>query len=214
MPRILVLTTLPHRRPRSHRFDWVNGRRILRMSAPRRVGLPYGSYPRLLLAYLTTEAVRTKSPEIQLGATPNDLPRKLSLSTISGPQGTARRLEDQLNRLLCLRLNWQSSRGLAPRSTGSAFMTLGGAAWFKPLRGLIPRQPTWRSQIVLGKSFFDEISSSAVPVDLRAIRLLKRPPLAVDIYWGLTYRKSYLREPCLIPWTSPQSQFGADSPWQ
>ena len=100
MPRLLVLTTLPHRRPESHRFERVNGRHTLRMSAPRRVGLPYGSYPRLLLAYLTTEAVRTKSPEIHLGATPNDLARKLGLSVISGPRGTAPRLQEQLRRLL------------------------------------------------------------------------------------------------------------------
>ncbi|MGB5573344.1 MAG: pirin, partial [Thermoanaerobaculia bacterium] len=56
MPRILVLTNLPHRRPKSHRFDRFNGRHTLRLSAPRRIGLPYGSYPRLLLAYLTTQA--------------------------------------------------------------------------------------------------------------------------------------------------------------
>ncbi|MGB5550214.1 MAG: plasmid encoded RepA protein, partial [Thermoanaerobaculia bacterium] len=42
MPRILVLTTLPHRRPESHRFGRVNGRHSLRLSAARRVGLPYG----------------------------------------------------------------------------------------------------------------------------------------------------------------------------
>ncbi len=75
MPRLVVLTTLPHRRPESHRFERVNGRHSLRMSAPRRVGLPCGSYSRLLLAYLTTEAVRTESPEIHLGASPNDLAR-------------------------------------------------------------------------------------------------------------------------------------------
>ena len=32
IPRILVLTTLPHRRPESHRFERVNGRHTLRMS--------------------------------------------------------------------------------------------------------------------------------------------------------------------------------------
>jgi len=73
MPRLFVLTTLPHSRPDSHRIERVNGRHSLRMSAPRRVGLPYGVYPRLLLAYLTTEAVRTKNREIHLGTTVNDL---------------------------------------------------------------------------------------------------------------------------------------------
>ena len=77
MPRLLVLTTLPHRRSKGHKFQRVNGRHSVRMSAPRRVGLPYGSYPRLLLSWLTTEAVRTKSTQIYLGATPNDLARKV-----------------------------------------------------------------------------------------------------------------------------------------
>ena len=209
MPRILVLTTLPHRRPTSHRFTRVNGRHSLWLSASRRVGLPYGTYPRLLLAYLTTGAVQTKSREIQLGATPNDLARKLGLSTISGPRGTALRLEDQLRRLLSMRLDWQTCLGLAPKSSGSAYVTVGGASWLKPLRGLFPRQPSWRSHIVLGPDFFAEITRSAVPVDLRAIRHLHRSPLAFDLYVWLTYRMSYLRKPTSIPWESLKAQFGA-----
>jgi len=210
MPRVLVLTTLPHRRPESHRFERVNGRHCLRMSAPRRIGLPYGSYPRLLLAYLTTEAVRTKSPEVQLGPTPNDLARKLGLSTISGPRGTAQRLEEQLRRLLSMKLDWQTSLGLAPRSSGAAFVTAGGAACLKPLRRLLPQQPGWRSRIVLGQQFFEEITYSSVPVDLRAIRQLKGSPLAIDLYVWLTYRMSYLKRPTVIPWEGLRSQFGAD----
>ena len=209
MPRLLVMTTLPHRRPASHRFERVNGRHTLRVSAPRRVGLPYGTYPRLLLAYLTTEAVRTKSPKINLGATPNDLARSLGLSTISGPRGTAHRLQEQLRRLLWMRLEWQTSLGLVPRSSGSGFLTAGGAAWLKQLRRLLPRRPTWRSQIVLSQDFFKEITRSAVPVDLRAIRHLQRSPLAIDLYVWLTYRMSYLKKPTLVPWKGLQDQFGA-----
>ena len=209
MPRILVLTTLPHRRPGSHRVERVKGRHRLRMSASRRVGLPYGSYPRLLLVYLTTEAVRTKTPEIHLGATPNDLARKLGLSTISGPRGTARRLENQLHRLLQMRLEWQTSFGLAPRSPGSACVTASVTWELNPLRRLFPIRPKWQSHVLLGHNFFAEITRSAVPVDLRAIRHLQRSPLAIDLYVWLTYRMSYLRKPTLIPWKSLQAQFGA-----
>jgi len=210
MPRLFVLTTLPHSRPDSHLFERVNGRHSLRLTAPRGVGLPYGTYPRLLLAYLTTEAVRTKSPEIQLGATPNDLARKLGLSTISGPRGTAQRLEEQLCRLLSTRLDWRTSVGLAPRSSGSAFVAAGGPTWLEPLRRLLPREASWRSHIVLTRDFFQEITRSAVPVDLRAIRHLQRSPLAVDLYVWLTYRMSYLKRPTLIPWQALQVQFGSD----
>jgi len=177
------------------------------MSAPRRLGLPFGTYPRLLLVYLTTEAVRTKSPRIELGATPNDLARRLGLSVISGPRGTAHRLQEQLR---CMRLEWQTSVGLTPRSSGSGFVTVGGASWLKPLRQLLPRRPVWRSHIVLGQTFFEEIARSAVPVDLRAIRRLQRSPLAIDLYVWLTFRMSYLKKPTLVPWQGLQNQFGSD----
>ena len=100
--------------------------------------------------------------------------------------------------------------GLAPRSSGSAFVTADGAAWLKPLRGLFPRQPSWQPDIVLGQNFFEEITRSAVPVDLRAIRQLRNSPLAIDLYVWLTYRMSYLRKPTLVPWKGLQAQFGAD----
>ncbi len=210
MPRLFVLTTLPHSRPDSHRFERVNGRHSVGMSAPRRVGLPYGSYPRLLLAYFTTQAVRTKSPEIQLGATPNDLARKLGLSVISGPRGTAPRLQEQLCRLLSMRLEWKTSLDLAPRSAGTACVTAGAAWELNPLRRLFAIRPTWRSHVLLGQHFFAEITRSAVPVDLRAIGQLRRSPLAVDLYVWLTYRTSYLKKPTLVPWQGLQDQIGSD----
>ena len=209
MPRILVLTTLPHRRPASHRLERINGRHTLRLSAPRTVGLPYGSYPRLLLAYLTTEAVRSKNPEIDLGASANELARRLGLSVISGPRGTAARLENQLHRLTCMRLEWKASLGIHPLPSGSGSMTVGGSWWSAVLRQMLPRQPTWRPRVVLGQEFFDETRRSAIPVDLRAAHHLRRSPLAIDLYVWLTYRMSYLRKPTHIPWAALQSQFGA-----
>ena len=89
-------------------------------------------------------------------------------------------------------------------------MTVGGASWFKPLRGLFPRQPSWQPHIVLSRAFFKEITRSAVPIDLRAIRQLQRSPLAIDLYVWLTYRMSYLRKPTMVPWKSLEAQFGAD----
>jgi hypothetical protein len=49
-----------------------------------------------------------------------------------------------------------------------------------------------------------------VPIDIRALRALRRSPMALDIYCWLTYRMSYLRKPTLIPWFALEAQFGAD----
>ena len=153
-PRLHAAPSGPHNPPpsptRGHRFERVNGRHSLRMYAPRRVGLPYGSYPRLILAYLTTEAVRTKNPEIHLGATPNDLARKLGLSTISGPRGTAQRLEDQLRRLLSMRLQWKTSLGLHPTTSGSSFVGARRPALSEPCPRALPRTVRMASRDRLG----------------------------------------------------------------
>lgn len=39
-----------------------NGHFTLTMMSPRKVGLPYGSIPRLLVSWVTMEAVRTRCP--------------------------------------------------------------------------------------------------------------------------------------------------------
>ena len=80
--------------------------------------------------------------------------------------------------------------------------------WWSP-QDPAPR-PFWHTNVVLGREFFDEITRSVVPVDMRALRLVKRSPLALDIYVWLTYRMSYLKRPCLIPWDELRTQFGSD----
>ena len=70
--------------------------------------------------------------------------------------------------------------------------------------------PLWKSTVTLGNTFFNEIIDRPVPIDMRALKALKRSPLALDIYCWLTYRLSYLRKPTEIPWPALQMQFGAD----
>jgi hypothetical protein len=72
------------------------------------------------------------------------------------------------------------------------------------------QRPLWNSMVVLSVGFYYELVAHAVPIDLRALKALKGSPLALDIYSWLTYRMSYLRKPCLIPWEALQTQFGAD----
>jgi hypothetical protein len=67
----------------------------------------------------------------------------------------------------------------------------------------------WKSTVRLSEPFFTEIVDSPIPIDMRALRALKRSPMALDIYCWLTYRMSYLKAPAAIPWEALQRQFGA-----
>ncbi|HLB43183.1 MAG TPA: hypothetical protein VJN02_10155 [Gammaproteobacteria bacterium] len=59
MARAMVMATLPHSKPDGFSFQRKNGHYTLTMMANPEFGLPYGSLPRLLLAWVTREAKRT-----------------------------------------------------------------------------------------------------------------------------------------------------------
>jgi hypothetical protein len=209
MARILVQATLPHSRPSRHDFERVNGRFTLYMNAPPSVGLPYGSYPRLALAWLSTEAVRTRSREIELGPTFSSFMYKLGLTPVTGKRGTTSRLRGQSHRLFSTTIRCSYSDEAKGHAAGVGYtIAHKHELWWSPRD---PEQrPLWNSVVVLSTEFYDELVAHAVPIDLRALKALKGSPLALDIYSWLTYRMSYLRKPCLIPWEALQTQFGAD----
>jgi hypothetical protein len=60
MARALVQATLPHLDPKTHYFERTNGLVTLSIVNRPQVGVPYGTLPRILMAWLCTEAVRTQ----------------------------------------------------------------------------------------------------------------------------------------------------------
>ncbi len=89
MARPLVQATLPHRDLQQSAFDRQNG--ILRLSiyAHPETGLPYGRYARLLLVWACTEAVKTKSPVLELGPSLSSFMARLGLIPSGGACGPA-----------------------------------------------------------------------------------------------------------------------------
>jgi hypothetical protein len=69
MARILAQVTLPHSRPEGSEYVRRNGRLTLSVLAPSHIGLPYAGLPRIILSWLTTEAVRTRERTLVLGPT-------------------------------------------------------------------------------------------------------------------------------------------------
>jgi hypothetical protein len=133
----------------------------------------------------------------------------LGLTPVTGKRGTAPRLRDQLHRLFSTTIRWTYTDERRGRASGRGYVIAGEhhLSWSSTDTA---QAPLWSSSVILSQDFFDGITRSAVPVDLRALRLLRRSPLALDIYVWLTYRMSYLRRPYLIPWEALRNQFGAD----
>ena len=68
MARMMALCSLPRTNPGTrHRYVRQNGPYKLIMYSSGETKLPFGNLPRLLMAWLSTEAVRTQSRELVLG---------------------------------------------------------------------------------------------------------------------------------------------------
>lgn len=159
MPRIFVQATLPHSRPKAHEFERVNGKYSLHLTTPPSVGLPCGSSPRLVVAWLTTEAVRTKSPEIRLGPTFSQFMYSLGLTPVTGKRGTVSRMRVQLHRLFSTTIRWTYTDEARGRASGCGLVIAGEhQLWWSPRDQ--EQKPFWRSRVVLGREFFDEVTHS------------------------------------------------------
>lgn len=98
MTRALVSATMPYKDPKAKVFERRNGDLTLTILAPN--GVPFGKYPRLLMSYLVTEAVATRSNVVVLGDTLADfLMASVGVRATGGVQGTQTRLSDQMRRL-------------------------------------------------------------------------------------------------------------------
>jgi len=207
MARALVQATLPHKATSANEFHRENGVFSLTILAPSKVGLPYGSIPRLLLSWMTTEAVYTRSPLLELGPTLSAFMTELGLAPRGGKRGDITRLKKQAESLFCSTISCQYSDNKT--SQGGGFrITKDYTLWWTPKS---PEQlPLWKSTVTLSTDFFNEIIERPLPVDMAALKALKRSPMSLDIYFWITYRMSYLQKDTVIPWPLLQGQFGAD----
>ena len=101
MARLLALCSLPRTNPGDrHEFKRVNGPYTFYMTATADNKLPYGNIPRLLLAWVCSEAVRTQRRELVLGRSLYEFMRKLGMEDRSGSaRGDRTRLKNQMGRL-------------------------------------------------------------------------------------------------------------------
>ena len=221
LARQVIQCTLPHRDPgKVNGWKRSNGYFTLVLQPPldaetmEPMGLPYGSIPRLILLWIVTEAVRTKSRHMVLGNTLNDFLREIGLdpNTGRGKRGDAKRLQEQMMRLLRCRISFENNKSgkswvdmqVAPKGKSELWWDLKS-----------PEQSSiFESHIILGEDFFEAVTTAPVPVDLRALIPLKQSPLAIDLYTWATYRVFTMQragsQQIKIPLSDLKEQFGSE----
>jgi hypothetical protein len=205
--RLLLLATLPHSKPDGNEFTRTSGNATLTIWAPAHIGLPYGPYPILLNTWMVTEALRTKSRNLDLGDSYRKFLRDLQLDDGGD---IMRRFRRQAEKLLASTINVtvhsDDRQGLAISNTPLVSKAI---LFWNPKR---PDQPGLfgHNEIVLSEDYFREIMAHPVPVDLRLVGAIKQSPLALNLYMLMTYTYSRIERPRRIPFKALALQLGAE----
>jgi hypothetical protein len=213
---VLCQTCLPYRNPGEGNRRWTrkNGYLTLELHAGRAfddrvdnfvdVGLPYGPKPRLVLYHLNAEALRARSPVIELAdSLTSFVKRTLGLDAHGRNMQTVR---DQLTRLAVSDF-WIGKSEAGDSVTVHGRILNGLTLWTKApfAKGVL-----WPSSVQLSPDYFDSLMTRAVPLNEAAVGRLSHSAVALDIYAWLAQRLHRIEpgKATIVSWTSLWAQFG------
>lgn len=207
------LAGLPHMRPENDESRWIrsNGKfhliitpgAIVTDGQMRVVGVPYGAKARLILVYLMTEGIKSRS--ISLGKSMTAWIRSLGIPVTGGERGSIRAIREQALRISRCSFTFQWDHAETQESVIHDQQLVEGGLhlWAADEGTFFPKA------IVLTPQFYDHLRNHAVPLDPRAIAYLKGSPLCLDLYVWLAHRLPRLSRSIEIPWSVLAQQFGA-----
>ena len=158
----------------------VDGKRVMRS-----LGVPFGSYPRVALIYILSQAVQQRSRDVYLGRNFTDWMRRLGYQTISyGPRGTANLMKQQVDRLLACewQIRWDGA------DTDQNAFAVRDVKISNEYAGSLDKDGAFAREIKMSEVFYKHLVEHAVPLNEVAIRELKAAPTALDLYTYLAYR--------------------------
>lgn len=164
-----------------------------------RVGVPYGSKARLILLHLQSEAVRTKSREIELGKSLRVWLGRLGVPIGGQSMGEVRQQAIRISRC---RMTFQIE---GANGTGFSSQNLVDTSMFSHDDG----SSGLMGSVTLSEGFFKSLMRHPVPLQEAAIRSISNNSQALDIYCWLAYRLHVLDRATPITWKGLHAQFGS-----
>jgi hypothetical protein len=168
------------------------------------VGLPFGPKPRLILAYLNGEALRTGSPVIEVEESLTAFVQRIGLCQDGR---SIRMVKGQLSRLAASEIRLALAYGDQQARQVNAHIVGEFDLWFpKDAR----QRVLWPTTVRLDPRYFDSLQRHAVPLDERAVAALSHSAMGLDIYAWLAQRLHRVEpgRPAFIPWRCIKEQFG------
>ena len=146
--------------------------------------LPFGPKARLIVMHLCSEAIRTKSPTIELADTFTAFVQEMGFSKSGGERGPLTAFREQLNALAACDMQIGTWNGVSARTRS-----------FKPINDFDvwlsdnPAQRSlWPSTVTFSQDMFDSLKRHAVPYNIRAVRAFAGSARKLDLYFWLGWR--------------------------
>ena len=202
--RYFAQISLPHSKLDVSTFTRKSGNFTLDIISDSKIGIPYGTYPRLLLAWICSEATKTQRTELHLGSNQSEFMRKLDISrqgsTIAMLKEQTTRLVNSLFRVTIEAENSRARKNILIADSSFEF-------WETHNGG-------WETHLNLNKKFLEDLLAHPVPIDLNVLHAIRKSPMAMDVYTWIAYRTFGIYtsggRPVKIPWESLQAQFAAN----
>ncbi len=166
--------------------------------------VPYGPLPRLALAWISTQAVRTKEREIAIGNSASEFLQLLGKPTSGGVRGSYATLRKQMHALAACRLQL----GFKGRTFNGQPVEQFDAWLSNEDTG---QKALWPGVLVLSESYHKSLLESAVPLDNRALMALSDSALALDVYAWLAHRLHRIEgRGVTLHWKAIRDQFAQE----
>ena len=216
---LLIQCTLPHSEPKVNPWIRKNGDFTLMVSTGYdkegvAYGIPYGSFPRLTLAYIITHVIQSGKRRVELSSSFGGFLREIGYTgNLRGTTRASKAIQSQLLRLVKSNIVFEKADGTADQGTtisGRLDVADTVALWWdykQPEQGSL-----WGSYIELSEKFHQAILDNPVPLRTDILAALKRSPLALDVYMWVSYRLFTLfsadQEQVTLGYGRLQEQFG------
>lgn len=175
----------------------VDGHRI-------RQPVPWGPKPRLILAHLSTEAIRNKSATIDIAETLTAFMRELGFEKRGGERGNIKPFKEQLQALAACRMEistWDGHRSATVDAKPFKAMEL----WMSD----DPDQKSlWPTTVTFSTDFYNSLREHALPIDVRALHAFANSAMKLDLLFWLNYRLHSMKSNLVLDWKPLQAQFG------
>ena len=184
-------------------------------------GLPYGKYPRLIMAYIITRAVENarrlkegkitleEACHIPLGHSMNHFLQTIGIlgRGTGGATGNLKNIREQLIRLADSRITVKADDGIRARGKHTQIID----EWDLWFDSRDPNQGSFiESYLNLTPRFFKHVAEAPIPIDLNVLRQLTKPR-SMDIYIWLTLKQYWLaknnREAYTFTWDMIAANF-------